>query len=105
MARCPTRCCPSIIKKDDAVARIRQFVDKRRFFALKEFKEEFTPENVIAVYLPYMIVDAKASADVTGKGEIETRRYTRGTATRTRRRTTTPTCTRSIATWTSRWTT
>jgi hypothetical protein len=26
-----------------------------------------------------MIVDAKASADVTGKGEIETRRYTRGT--------------------------
>ena len=25
-----------------------------------------------------MIVDAKASADVTGKGEIETRRYTRG---------------------------
>jgi hypothetical protein len=26
-----------------------------------------------------MVVDAKASADVAGKGEIETRRYTRGT--------------------------
>jgi hypothetical protein len=74
----PDAVLPFHIKKDDAVARIRQFVDKRRLFALKAFKEEFTPENVIPVYLPYMIVDARASADVAGKGEIETRRYTRG---------------------------
>jgi hypothetical protein len=74
----PDAVLPFHVKKDDAVARIRQFVDKRRFFALKEFKEEFTPENVVAVYLPYMIVDGKASADVKGKGEVETRRYTRG---------------------------
>ena len=47
-------------------------------FALKEFKEQFTPENVVGVYLPYMIVDGKASADVAGRGEIETRRYTQG---------------------------
>jgi hypothetical protein len=74
----PDAVLPFHIKKDDAVARIRQFVDKRRLFALKAFKEEFTPENVIPVYLPYMIVDGRASADVAGKGEIETRRYTRG---------------------------
>jgi hypothetical protein len=74
----PDAVLPFHIKKDDAVARIRQFVDKRRLFALKSFKEEFTPENVLPVYLPYMIVDGKASADVAGKGEIETRRYTRG---------------------------
>ena len=74
----PDAVLPFHIQKDDAVARIRQFVHKRRLFALKQFKEEFTPDNVIAVYLPYMIVDAKASAHVTGKGEIETRRYTRG---------------------------
>jgi len=66
------------IKKDDAVARIRQFVGKRQLFALKEFKEQFTPENVVGVYLPYMIVDSNASADVAGQGEIETRRYERG---------------------------
>jgi len=53
-------------------------VDKRRLFALKEFKEQFTPENVVGVYLPYMIVDGKASADIAGQGEIETARYTRG---------------------------
>ncbi len=74
----PDAVLPFNIRKDDAVARIRQFVDKRRLFALKAFKEEFTPENVIPVYLPYMIVDGRASADVAGKGEIETRRYTRG---------------------------
>jgi len=74
----PDAVLPFHIRKDDAVARIRQFVHKRRLFALKQFKEEFTPENVIAVYLPYMIVDARASADIAGKGEIETRRYTRG---------------------------
>lgn len=75
----PDAVLPFHIRKDDAVARIRQFVDKRRLFALKAFKEQFTPENVLAVYLPYMVVDARASADVYGHGEIETRRYTRGT--------------------------
>ena len=74
----PDAVLPFHIKKDDAVARIRQFVDKRRMFALKAFKEQFTPENVIAVYLPYMIVDGNASADVAGHGEIETRSYTQG---------------------------
>jgi hypothetical protein len=74
----PDAVLPFHIGKDDAVARIRQFVHKRQLFALKEFKEQFTPGNVIAVYLPYMIVDARASADMMGKGEIETRRYTRG---------------------------
>lgn len=75
----PDAVLPFRITKDDAVARIRQFVDKRRLFALKAFKEEFTPENVTGVYLPYMIVDGRASAAVAGQGEIETRRYTRGT--------------------------
>ncbi|MBL8263510.1 MAG: TFIIB-type zinc ribbon-containing protein [Xanthomonadaceae bacterium] len=75
----PDAVLPFRIKKDDAVARIRQFVDKRRLFALKEFKEQFTPENVVGVYMPYMIVDGNASADVAGYGEIKTREYTRGT--------------------------
>jgi len=75
----PDAVLPFHIKKEDAVARIRQFVDKRRLFALKAFKEQFTPENVVGVYLPYMIVDGNVSASVAGKGEIMTREYTRGT--------------------------
>jgi len=62
----PDAVLPFHIKKDDAIARIRQFVDKRRLFALKAFKQEFTPENVIGVYLPYMIVDGNVSANVAG---------------------------------------
>ena len=74
----PDAVLPFHIKKDDAVARIRQFVDKRKLFALKAFKDQFTPENVTGVYLPYMIVDGKVNAVVAGQGEIETRRYTSG---------------------------
>lgn len=74
----PDAVLPFRIRKEEAVARIRQFVDRRRLFALRAFKREFTPENVLGVYLPYMVVDARASADVAGFGEIETARYTRG---------------------------
>lgn len=75
----PDAVLPFHIRKDDAVARIRQFVDKRRLFALKAFKDQFTPENVVGVYLPYMIVDGNVSASIAGKGEVQTRQYTRGT--------------------------
>ena len=74
----PDALLPFHIKKNDAVTRIRQFVGKRRMFALKAFKEQFTPENVIGVYLPYMIIDGNSSVSVVGKAEIETRQYTRG---------------------------
>ena len=74
----PDAVLPFHISKDDAVARIRQFANKRRLFALKAFKDEFTPENVVGVYLPYMVVDARGSADAVGTGEVLTRRYTRG---------------------------
>jgi ribosomal protein S27E len=74
----PDAVLPFHIRKADAVAHIRQFVEKRKLFALKDFKEQFTPENVVGVYLPYMIIDAKAAADVSGHGEIKTREYTRG---------------------------
>ncbi len=74
----PDAVLPFHIKKEDAIARIRQFVDKRRLFALKAFKEQFTPENVVGVYLPYMIVDGNVSVGVAGQGEIQTRKYTRG---------------------------
>ena len=74
----PDAVLPFHIKKADAVARISQFVGKRRLFALKAFKEEFTPENVISVYLPYMIIDSKASVEVAGQAEIQTRSYTQG---------------------------
>lgn len=64
------------ITKEDAIARIAQFVEKRQFFALPKFKEEFKPENVLGVYLPYMTVDGNVHSRLHGKGEKLKRRYT-----------------------------
>lgn len=74
----PDAVLPFTITHADAMTRIRAFAGKRRMFADRAFVREFTPENVVGVYMPYMVVDSNASADVVGVGEITTRRYTRG---------------------------
>ncbi len=73
----PDAVLPFGITRDQAVQRIREFAGSRRMFAHKRFRSGFAPENVVGVYLPYLVVDGNASADVHGHGEIETRRYTR----------------------------
>jgi Zn finger protein HypA/HybF involved in hydrogenase expression len=74
----PDAVLPFALTHDDAVARISAFVAARRFFANSRFKAEFAPENVVGVYLPYMVVDARAQAGLAGIGEVTTRTYTRG---------------------------
>lgn len=74
----PDAVLPFTITHDQAVEKINEFAGNRRMFADRAFLAEFTPENVVGVYMPYMVIDAKASADVGGVGEIETRSYTRG---------------------------
>lgn len=72
----PDGVLPFTISKDDAVARIAAFVEERQFYALKAFKAEFTPHNVMGVYMPYMTVDGNVGARFHGQGEVQTRRYT-----------------------------
>jgi hypothetical protein len=74
----PDAVLPFHITHADATARIREFAGKRRTFADRAFLRDFKPENVVGVYMPYMVVDGNVSADVAGYGEVETRRYTRG---------------------------
>jgi len=74
----PDALLPFKITHDDAMERIRAFAGKRRIFADRGFVREFNADNVVGVYLPYMVVDGNVSADVTGVGEVETREYTRG---------------------------
>jgi DNA-directed RNA polymerase subunit RPC12/RpoP len=74
----PDAVLPFKITHDDAMARIREFAGKRRMFADRAFVRDFKPENVVGVYMPYMVVDGNASADVAGVGEVQTRKYTRG---------------------------
>src|SRR5690606_26489610 len=75
----PDAVLPIGIPKQHPIGRLREFVAKRNLSAVRLFKQAFTPENAVGVYLPYMSVDGSVSAEVRGVGEIETRRYTRGT--------------------------
>jgi len=69
---------PFSITKEEAKASINAFVNKRKFFANTKFKNEFTSENVMGVYYPYMIVDANTHVSLKGKGEHLVRQYTVG---------------------------
>ncbi|MGB3412353.1 MAG: hypothetical protein WBA45_14290 [Microthrixaceae bacterium] len=67
---------PFSFPKDEAVAQIEKFVRKRKYFAHPDFKRDFNPENVLGVYLPYMVVDINVHANLAGQGEHQTRKYT-----------------------------
>ena len=67
---------PFFIKKEDARLSIEKFVKDRSFFAHPKFKKEFTTENILGVYFPYMIADINAHCKLMGQGEHLIRRYT-----------------------------
>ena len=75
----PDLVLPFKTEKSDAEERIREFVMKRQFFAHPTFRKEFTTENVMGVYMPYMVVDVNAHAEMKGEAEHLIRKYTRGT--------------------------
>ena len=63
------------VNKEDAEKSIREFVGKRKFFANPTFKKEFTTQNIMGVYFPYMVVDANAHSNFVGNGEHQVRSY------------------------------
>lgn len=67
---------PFKLTKDQAKASIEKFVGKRKFFANPKFRQEFTTENIMGVYFPYMIVDVNSHAKLVGQGEHLVRSYT-----------------------------
>lgn len=69
---------PFNVTKDTAKQEIAKFVGKRKFFAHPKFRKEFTSENIMGVYFPYLLVDVNAHASLSGEGEKETRKYFQG---------------------------
>jgi len=80
----PDLVLPFSYEKEKAEESIRQFVRKRKFFAHPKFRREFKAENVMGVYLPYMIVDVNAHATMAGEAEHLIRTYTSGGKHKTR---------------------
>lgn len=69
---------PFNLTRAEAKDAIEEFVGKRKFFAHPKFKKEFTTENIMGVYFPYVVVDINAHAHLTGQGERTTKTYTVG---------------------------
>lgn len=74
----PDLVLPFKLDKKVAEDSIDAFVKKRQFFAHPKFKKEFSSENVMGVYLPYMVVDANAHSKLVGEAEHLVRKYTVG---------------------------
>lgn len=76
----PDEILPFKLKKEEAKVKIEQFVKKRQFFAHPTFKREFTLENVMGVYFPYMLIDVNAHSNFVGTGEHLIKRYNVGSS-------------------------
>lgn len=72
----PDAVLPFQLTREQAIDRINEFVGSRRAFAHARFKSEFVPDNVMGVYIPYMVVDGNLHAVLQGTGEVTTRQYT-----------------------------
>ncbi len=66
---------PFSVAKEEAITLMGKFILKKSFFAKKGFIEEFSKNNVMGVYLPYMLVDTNAHCLYEGEGEHLVRRY------------------------------
>ncbi len=71
----PDMVLPFKLDKATAESKIKEFVEKRQFYAHPTFKKEFTTENIMGVYLPYMVIDVNAHANFAGEAEHQTRSY------------------------------
>lgn len=69
---------PFKVTRDDAKNQIEKFVGNRKFFAHPKFKQEFTTQNIMGVYFPYMVVDVNSHMKLSGQGEHQVRKYVRG---------------------------
>ena len=69
---------PFSVSRDTAKLEIEKFVRKRKFFAHPKFKQEFTTQNIMGVYFPYMVVDVNSHMKLSGQGEHQVRKYVRG---------------------------
>lgn len=67
---------PFKVRKKEAEDLIDSFAGSRKFFAHPEFKKEFSSDNIMGVYFPYMIIDANTHVSLEGEGEEEIRQYT-----------------------------
>ena len=68
----PDMVLPFSINKEQAFDLMTKFFTQRRRFAHLDYIDQFSINNVIGVYLPYMVIDANYHVNYTGEAEIMT---------------------------------
>lgn len=66
---------PFKVTKEEAKEEMYKFVQKRKSYANEKFKKEFALDNIMGVYLPYVIVDVNAHGVYYGEAEISAGKY------------------------------
>ena len=74
----PDMILPFKVTRNRAFEAMRDYVEKHKAFAKTEFVQQFSKENLMGVFLPYMVVDMNVGAEMSGEGEHLVRRYTVG---------------------------
>ena len=73
----PDLVLPFKIDKEEAKKKISDYVDKKKFYAHPTFKKEFTTNNIMGVYFPYLLVDCNGHATFAGDAGHVARSYTK----------------------------
>ncbi len=64
----PDAILPFYVTRDDAISRMKQYVSLHSTFASAAYKADFNSATIHAVYLPYLVVDGKATVELNGRG-------------------------------------
>jgi hypothetical protein len=67
--RVPDRILPFKLSKEEAIKNVNEYFNDRKKCAKKEFIDSFNPNEIIPVYMPYMLVDVNVHSKVYGLGE------------------------------------
>ena len=72
----PDEVLPFKVEKKEAEEKIKQYVEKRKFYANKNFLREFKTNNIMGVYFPYLIIDCNGHGHFSGEAGHIKREYT-----------------------------
>lgn len=65
----PDEILPFSVARDEAVSIITQYIQKKKIFADKKFLKNFQEDDIVGIYLPYVIFDIRGHSKMSGLGE------------------------------------
>lgn len=65
----PDKILPFSVSREEAVSNITQYIKKKKIFADTNFLRNYKEEDIIGVYLPYLLLDIRGHAKLKGDGE------------------------------------